>query len=110
MGGATVTPMEGSGTFGRFRVIPGTDQVVLVNAADQNVFIGTVPFDGSQPAPSPTPAPVSTGTLTGQFLGVTGEDKVAGHRSCQRTWTSICACRTSRAILATVRLMVRQRE
>ena len=44
MGGAMVTAAEGSGTYGRFRCIPGTDQVVLVNAVDQNVFIGTVPF------------------------------------------------------------------
>jgi hypothetical protein len=44
MGGANVTAAEGSGTYGRFRCIPGTDQVVLVNAVDQNVFIGTVPF------------------------------------------------------------------
>jgi hypothetical protein len=44
MGGATVTAADGGGTYGRFRCIPGTDQVVLVNAVDQNVFIGTVPF------------------------------------------------------------------
>jgi hypothetical protein len=80
MGGATVTAAPGAGTYGRFRVIPGTDQVVLVNAVDQNVFIGTVPFDGVQPTPIPTPTPTPTPTpgpaLTGQFLGVTGEDKV----------------------------------
>ena len=46
MGGATVTAAPSAGTYGRFRVIPGTDQVVLVNAVDQNVFIGTVPFGG----------------------------------------------------------------
>jgi hypothetical protein len=45
MGGATVTAAEGSGTYGRFRCIPDKDQVVLLNAVDQNVLIGTVPFE-----------------------------------------------------------------
>jgi len=58
MTGATVTAASGSGTYGRFRVIPGTDQVVVVNAVDQNVFIGTVPFDGG-PVPPPPPPPSS---------------------------------------------------
>ncbi|TMK77500.1 MAG: hypothetical protein E6G47_11025 [Actinobacteria bacterium] len=43
MKGVTVSSMEESGTYGRFRIIPGTDQVVLLNAVDQNVFIGTLP-------------------------------------------------------------------
>jgi hypothetical protein len=49
MGGATITVLHESGkrTYGRFRLIPGTDQVVLVNSVDQNIFIGTVPFDSA---------------------------------------------------------------
>ena len=43
MTGATISPMEESGTYRRFRIIPNTDQVVLLNAVDQNVFIGTLP-------------------------------------------------------------------
>jgi hypothetical protein len=46
MGGATLTAPNGSGTFGSFDVLPGTDQVVLVNAIDQNVFFGTLPLGG----------------------------------------------------------------
>ena len=60
MGGATVTAAPSAGTYGRFRVIPGTDQVVLVNAVDQNVFIGTVPFDGGTPVPPPQRTPMPT--------------------------------------------------
>jgi hypothetical protein len=43
MAGVTVPAPPGGGTYGRFRVIPGTDQVVLVNAVGENVFIGTLP-------------------------------------------------------------------
>jgi hypothetical protein len=43
MSGLAVSAAQGSGTYGRFRVIPGTDQVVLVNSVFENVFIGTVP-------------------------------------------------------------------
>jgi hypothetical protein len=46
MGGATLTAPNGSGTFGSFDVLPGTDQMVLVNAIDQNVFFGTLPLGG----------------------------------------------------------------
>jgi hypothetical protein len=42
MGGVAVPTPPSGGTYGRFRVIPGTDQVVLVNAVDENVFIGTL--------------------------------------------------------------------
>lgn len=74
MGGAQVSPAFSSGTFGRFRVIPGTDLVVLVNSVTENVFIGSVPFDArsgslhetlppgpgivkvADPAPPPAPA------------------------------------------------------
>lgn len=58
MGGAAVTAAPSAGTYGRFRVIPGTDRVVLVNAVDQNVFIGTVPFDGGAPLPPSPPPPL----------------------------------------------------
>ena len=60
MGGATLTAPSGSGIYGSFDVIPGTDQVVLVNSVFENVFIGTVPFDSpttAAPAPTPTPTP-----------------------------------------------------
>jgi hypothetical protein len=43
MGGVTVPQPPSAGTYGRFRVIPKTDQIVLVNAVDQDVFIGTLP-------------------------------------------------------------------
>jgi hypothetical protein len=117
MGGATVTAAPSAGTYGRFRVIPDTDQVVLVNGVTENVFIGIVPFGGTlAPTPAPpltqteiptlspaltppppstatasssttppatttpaatTPSPTSSATpVTGQFLGVTGEDNV----------------------------------
>ena len=46
MKGAKISPPFGSGTFGRFRVIPGTDLVVLVNSVNEPVFVGSVPFDG----------------------------------------------------------------
>ena len=62
MGGATVSAAPSAGTYGRFRVIPGTDQVVLVNAVDQDVFIGTVPFDGGTPVPLARPTATSTPT------------------------------------------------
>jgi hypothetical protein len=64
MGGTTITVLHlsGAATYGRFRGIPGTDQVVLVNSVDQNVFIGTVPFDGGMPIGIPTPIPVPTPT------------------------------------------------
>ena len=53
MGGVTVTPQAIAGTYGRFRVIPGTDQVVLLNSVHENAFIGTVPFDDVPPPPPP---------------------------------------------------------
>ena len=53
MGGVTVSKALSAGTYGRFRVIPGTDTVVLVNSVSENVFIGTVPFDGVPPPPPP---------------------------------------------------------
>jgi len=43
MGGVAVPQPPSAGTYGRFRIIPDTDQVVLVNAVDQDVFIGTLP-------------------------------------------------------------------
>jgi hypothetical protein len=43
MGGVPVPQPSSAGTYGRFRVIPDTDQIVLVNAVDQEVFIGTLP-------------------------------------------------------------------
>jgi hypothetical protein len=55
MSGVTVTAAEGSGTYGRFRCVPGTDQVVLVNSVDQNVFLGTVPFDDGVTVPPVAP-------------------------------------------------------
>src|SRR3990167_8913143 len=44
LAGATVTAQEGSGTYGRFRLVPGTQSVVLLNAPTQNVLIGTLPL------------------------------------------------------------------
>ena len=46
MKGAKVSPAVSAGTFGRFRVVPGTDLVVLVNSVNEPVFVGSVPFDG----------------------------------------------------------------
>jgi len=43
MGGVTVPQPPRASTYGRFRIIPDTDQVVLVNAVDQDVVIGTLP-------------------------------------------------------------------
>jgi len=43
MGGATVSPMAANGTFGRFRLIPGTDIIATVSDVAQPVFIGTLP-------------------------------------------------------------------
>lgn len=45
MGGTTVSAPALAGTYGRFRLIPGTDTVVVVNSVEQNVFLGSVPFD-----------------------------------------------------------------
>jgi hypothetical protein len=45
MRGAKVSPAVSAGTFGRFRVVLGTDLVVLVNSVNEPVFIGSVPFD-----------------------------------------------------------------
>ena len=55
MGGVTVSTPPAAGTYGRFRMLPGTDQVVLVNSVTENVFIGTIPFDGAALPPSPPP-------------------------------------------------------
>jgi len=43
MSGVTMPTPPSAVTYGRFRVIPGTDQVVLVNAVNDNVYIGTLP-------------------------------------------------------------------
>jgi hypothetical protein len=62
--GETPTAAPSAGTYGRFRLIPGSDQVVLVNAVDQNVFIASVPFGDDSPAPprsSSRPADVLMG-------------------------------------------------
>jgi hypothetical protein len=45
MTGVKVSPAVSAGTFGRFRVVPGTDLVVLVNSVHEPVFIGSIPFD-----------------------------------------------------------------
>jgi hypothetical protein len=86
MGGVQVSAAEGSGTFGRFRVIPGTDLVVLVNSVNENVFIGSVPFDtraSSEPSPAtkiltvnalplpPKAAPSETGQTKALSPGIT---------------------------------------
>jgi hypothetical protein len=56
MGGVTVSAPVSAGTYGRFRLLPGTDTVVLANYVYENVYIGTVPFGG---APTPVPPPPS---------------------------------------------------
>jgi hypothetical protein len=73
MSGAAPALVGSSGTYGRFRVLPGTDQVVLVNSVYENVFIGTVPFDGDGTVPSPLPT--TGGSMLAQLLG-TDLDKV----------------------------------
>ncbi|MGH9190117.1 MAG: Ig-like domain-containing protein, partial [Acidimicrobiales bacterium] len=76
MGGVTVSAAPSAGTYGRFRVIPGTDQVVLVNSVYENVFIGTVPFGGGTPLPPlppppPPPPPPPTGDTVPPSVSVT---------------------------------------
>jgi len=44
MTGANATVDPNYMVFGRFRLIPGTDQVVLAPMVDRNVLIGTIPF------------------------------------------------------------------
>ena len=62
MTGAAVTPESQQGTFGRFRLIPGTDTVAVVNAVDQSVFLGTLP--GEPRASGPSAPDLPTGGLT----------------------------------------------
>jgi hypothetical protein len=72
MGGATMTAAPPAGTYGRFRVIPGTDQVALVNGVFENVFIGTVPFDGgTPPPPPPVDSTPPTASMTSPSSGAT---------------------------------------
>ena len=66
MGGVTVSAADGTGTYGRFRVIPGTNQVVLVNLVNENVLIGTVPFDGGSPVPAQPRRPLLPPTVCRQ--------------------------------------------
>src|SRR6266542_2400730 len=56
MGGVPVTTRRFLGIYGRFRLIPGTDAVVLAGSVDTNVFIGQLPASGttSPPASRPT--------------------------------------------------------
>jgi hypothetical protein len=51
MSRASLTPPAAAGTFGRFRLIPGTDTVAVVNAVDQSVYLGTLPVSSPEPAP-----------------------------------------------------------
>ena len=51
LGGAVPTGPAANGTFGRFRLIPGTDTVAVVNGVTEPVFLGTLPAatDPSRP-------------------------------------------------------------
>ena len=49
MKGVKVPPAVSAGTYGRFRVLPGTDLVVLVTSVHEPVFIGSVPFEAASP-------------------------------------------------------------
>ncbi len=56
MSGVRVTTQKDYAIYGRFRLIPGTDTVVLAGSTETDVFIGQLPAIGAAvpPAPSPT--------------------------------------------------------
>jgi len=75
MGGVSISTKKTFGIYGRFRLIPGTDTVILAGAVDTNIFIGQLPASSSSsPPPSVTvtvnntvtqpPPPVVSGQIT----------------------------------------------
>jgi hypothetical protein len=93
MGGVPVRTRVDYGIYGRFRLIPGTDTVVLAGYVQNDMHVGQLPASGTTPvpvatttptpAPTPTPTPVATAaavvapasTLKATYLGLAG-DKV----------------------------------
>lgn len=54
---AGAVPVSSRQTYGRFRIIPGTDQVVLWFSVGENILTGTLPGGPPVPPPSVLPPP-----------------------------------------------------
>ena len=54
MGGVRVATKPGFAIYGRFRLIPNTDSVVLAGSVDTDVFIGQLPASGTAAPLSPS--------------------------------------------------------
>jgi len=58
MGGVRVVTQNGYAIYGRFRLIPGTDTVVLAGTVETDVFIGQLPVSGTAARLAPGPIPL----------------------------------------------------